>query len=171
MGGRSPFLCVMGTIILRAGSVLFTAAMTMGLLASCGEGGQEPATETSRTMTGEQRPATARGGTVSVAEFQRLMVEHPGQVLDVRTPGEWDTGVMEGALLIDFYEKDFAQQLDGLDPTRPVFVYCHAGGRSAKAMDMLQAKGFTEVYDLDGGITAWRQAGAPLVEAPSGTKE
>ena len=40
MGGRSPFLCVMGTIILRAGSVLFTAAMTMGLLASCGEGGR-----------------------------------------------------------------------------------------------------------------------------------
>ena len=109
---------------------------------------------------------------MSVADFQRLMAEHPGQVLDVRTPGEWDTGVMEGALLIDFYEKDFAQQLDGLDPTRPVFVYCHAGGRSAKAMDMLQAKvGFTEVYDLDGGITAWRQVCAPLVEAPSGTKE
>lgn len=162
----------MGTYILRTGGVLITAVMTMGLLASCGGGDHEPAAaEQAGGTVSEQKPAQEmKGGTVAVAEFQRLLAERPGQVLDVRTPGEWETGVIEGAVLMDFYESDFKDKLDGLDPGSPVFVYCHAGGRSAKAMEMLQAKGFTEVYDLDGGVTAWRQAGAPLVDAGSGSK-
>lgn len=81
------------------------------------------------------------------------------QVLDVRTPKEWESGIIEGATKINFYESNFSTEVQKLDKSAPVFVYCAAGGRSASAMKQMKQLGFTQIYNLQGGIGAWKSAG------------
>jgi rhodanese-related sulfurtransferase len=50
------------------------------------------------------------------------------------------------------------------DPGKPVLVYCRSGGRSARASKQLEKLGYKVVYDLDGGITAWKKAGKKVVK-------
>lgn len=86
------------------------------------------------------------------------------QLLDVRTKEEWDEGHLKGATLITVTEEGFLDKAKAtLDPKKGVVVYCRSGRRSAKAAAWLRSAGFT-VYDLDGGITAWKAAGKPVVK-------
>lgn len=86
------------------------------------------------------------------------------QVLDVRTPEEWATGTLEGADRINIYDADFKEKAAQLDKNKAVMVYCRSGGRSAQAASMLKEMGFTEVYNLKGGITGWQTAGYEVVK-------
>ncbi|MGB0431368.1 MAG: rhodanese-like domain-containing protein, partial [Bacteroidia bacterium] len=89
--------------------------------------------------------------------FEKQMKDKPGIILDVRTPDEYRQGHIDGSLLIDWYSKDFDTKVAELDKSKPIYVYCHVGGRSASAMKKLTKQlGFTEVYNLKGGIVAWR---------------
>lgn len=102
---------------------------------------------------------------VTVAEFkEKLSMEGPFQLVDVRTPAECATGMIENAKAMNINDAAFEAELNTLDPTIPVLVYCKSGGRSGRAMDMMKSKGFVEVYNLDGGITAWREAGEDIVK-------
>ncbi len=86
------------------------------------------------------------------------------QLVDVRTPAEWDEGVIEGARRINWKDEDFAKQArDQLDPKRPVLVYCRSGGRSAGAAKALRQMGFEQVLNLEGGMIAWGKADEPKV--------
>jgi len=80
------------------------------------------------------------------------------QLVDVRTPAEFQGGYIAGAKLINIQDTDFAQKISQLDKNRPVLVYCAVGGRSANAAGQFTKLGFTKVYDLKGGITAWKNA-------------
>ena len=82
---------------------------------------------------------------------QAIMADTTVQVVDVRTPNEFNSGHFEQAVNLDFYDPDFSKQLDSLDKSRPVYLYCRSGNRSAKAAMMLVEKGFKEIYDLKGG--------------------
>lgn len=84
------------------------------------------------------------------------------QVLDVRTPGEFAAGSIQGAQNIDIYDQAFRQNLSALDKNKAVLVYCKSGGRSAEAAGIMKELGFTEVYNLEGGVLAWTNAGKPL---------
>ncbi len=96
---------------------------------------------------------------VDANEFKTLIESGNGTVLDVRTPQETAQGVIPGATTIDFYAPDFQEQIKKLDPSKPVYVYCKSGGRSSNAAQMLKDLGFKEVYNLNGGITAWQANG------------
>ncbi len=86
------------------------------------------------------------------------------QILDVRTPREWEEGILENAVMLDYFDKNHKEALSQtLDPNAPVLVYCRSGGRSAKSAQILIDLGFTEVYDLKGGVTVWKATGRPLV--------
>jgi phage shock protein E len=90
------------------------------------------------------------------AAYQAKMTELPElQLLDVRTPQEYAAGHIEGAINCDFYDNDFADQLQKLDKNRPVMLYCRSGARSAQAAKRMEAMGFAELYDLRGGYLAW----------------
>ncbi|MEO0897138.1 MAG: rhodanese-like domain-containing protein [Bacteroidota bacterium] len=93
-------------------------------------------------------------------EFQTAM-QNSGQyiLLDVRTPEEYASGKIQGAKNINVRNRSFNQEVAQLDINLPVFVYCHSGGRSAYAASKLQSMGFLQVYDLRGGITAWKSQG------------
>lgn len=80
------------------------------------------------------------------------------QLLDVRTPEEFSGDHIENAVNIDWNGDDFEAKANQYDKSKPVFVYCKIGGRSAKAADKLAEMGFTEVYNLDGGILKWNAA-------------
>ena len=95
---------------------------------------------------------------INVQEFSRLMKEKPGLLLDVRTQGEINKGAIEGYVHLDFFADNFDAELDKLDKSKPVYVYCASGGRSHEAMEMMQKKGFSEVYNLDGGYNAWKKS-------------
>lgn len=79
-------------------------------------------------------------------------------ILDVRTPAEWKEGVLEGAVLLNFYSDAFKEELTKIDPDKKVYIYCRSGGRSAKAAQILSENGYSEVYNLLGGIGAWNEA-------------
>jgi len=88
------------------------------------------------------------------------------QIIDVRTPEEFKSGHLHGALNINFYDEDFSEQLQKLDKDKPVLVYCRSGKRSGKAAEQLQKLGFKTIFDLKGGITAWKEAELPLFVEP-----
>ncbi|QIE59122.1 rhodanese-like domain-containing protein [Rasiella rasia] len=86
------------------------------------------------------------------------------QVLDVRTPEEYGVSHLKDAQNICVTENDFKEKVEGLDKEKPVYVYCKKGGRSARAAKILVEMGFKEVYDLQGGITAWESEGLETSE-------
>lgn len=96
---------------------------------------------------------------VNAEEFKSLVEKGNGIVLDVRTPQETAQGVIPNAVTIDFYAPDFKEQVDKLDKNKPVYVYCKSGGRSSNAAQILKDLGFKEIYNLNGGITAWQANG------------
>jgi rhodanese-related sulfurtransferase len=85
------------------------------------------------------------------------------QILDVRTPGEYSSGHIKGALLADWNNKEeFKRRVAFIDKNKPVYVYCLAGGRSAAAAETMRAEGYENVYELKGGINAWKADNKPL---------
>ena len=68
-------------------------------------------------------------------------------LLDVRTPQEFSTGHIKGALNINFSAPDFTSKIDELDKSATYLVYCKVGGRSSKAMKLMQEKGFKKVFN------------------------
>lgn len=99
------------------------------------------------------------------AEAGAEIAEQPASdlvILDVRTPEEFDEGHLEGAILVDFYEADFADRIAELDPDVPYLLYCRSGNRSGQASEMMRDLGFVDVAEIDGGILAWLDSGLPL---------
>jgi rhodanese-related sulfurtransferase len=96
--------------------------------------------------------------------YLKLKASTPGlQLLDVRTPEEVAGGIIEGASHINVHDADFVEKAaQALDKNAPLVLYCKAGGRSAKAADLLAEQGFSKIYNLTGGITAWESAGKPV---------
>jgi len=82
-------------------------------------------------------------------------------LLDVRTEAEVKEGALPNAQNI-VYDDSFGDRVGTLSKEIPVFVYCAAGKRSAKAAEILKEKGFKEVYQLKGGLDAWKEAKLPL---------
>ena len=102
------------------------------------------------------------GAAVSASDFAAALKRPGTVVLDVRTPAEFAQGHLPGAVNIDI-SGDFAGGMSRLDPTAPYAVYCHSGNRSAAAVQAMTSVGFTDVYDLAGGILAWQKAGGEVV--------
>lgn len=94
--------------------------------------------------------------------FEKHMASHEGQVIDVRTPKEYNSGHIKDAVNMHVYDADFLTRLDSLDKDETVYVYCQVGGRSNEAVEALQSKGFGHIVELDGGIDAWNEAGKPV---------
>lgn len=84
-------------------------------------------------------------------------------VLDVRTPGEYAGGHLEGAVLLDLTGGDFAAALPGLDPDTEYVVYCRSGNRSGQAVSMMVQAGFPAVTDLGSMEAASAATGLDIV--------
>jgi len=99
---------------------------------------------------------------LSVADFESKSTKKNTLVIDVRTPEEVAEGRLPGSMNINFLSEDFAQEIGVLNKKATYLIYCRTGNKSRKAVDLLQKAGFKHVYMLDGGITAWKEAGKPI---------
>lgn len=116
-----------------------------------------------RGTTGNNRMLTSYSN-VNVEEFQTMIADPNVQLLDVRTPEEFDDGHIAGATLIDVNDSTFVERAVAvLDKQRPVAVYCRSGRRSGRAANLLSAQGYT-VTNLNGGVMAWQDSGKTLVK-------
>jgi len=98
---------------------------------------------------------------LSPADFDSQYKATEGAILlDVRTVEEVNAGALAGAINI-VYDDAFAEKLGNLEH-KPIFVYCGSGIRSAKAAAILKEKGYDSVYEMDGGMKAWKAAGLPV---------
>ena len=95
---------------------------------------------------------------ISSAELKEISKIEGVQLVDVLTPGEYKDGHIPNALNIDFLDKNFQKNIQQLDKTKPVIVYCQRGGRSAKCASQLIADGFDKIYDLDHGFFEWKSS-------------
>lgn len=110
-----------------------------------------------------QNDQAEKGGVTPANQFKELIDKYDNEiVLDIRTQGEVDQGFIPDAIHIDFYGETFKSEIAKLDKTKPVFVYCAAGGRSGKTYTMMKELGFEEVYDLQNGFPTWVKAGYPV---------
>ncbi len=101
---------------------------------------------------------------LSAKEFENGIKSPNIQVLDVRTDKEFKSGHLKDALLADWTnQQQFVERVQSLDKSKPVYTYCLSGGRSGAAANYLRDKGYT-VYNMQGGISAWKKADLPLEE-------
>lgn len=83
------------------------------------------------------------------------------QLIDVRTKTEFNKGHLADSKNMNIYAEDFNVQLKTLDKQKPVYVYCHSGGRSAECATILKQMGFAKVIDMSGGFSTWQKEGLP----------
>ncbi|WP_367916231.1 thioredoxin domain-containing protein [Leadbetterella sp. DM7] len=102
---------------------------------------------------------------LSAKEFADKIKSTPGaQVVDVRTPSEFKAGHIKDASNVDISSGEFKNMAAAIDKSKPVFVYCLSGGRSASAARYLTSQGYNEVYEMTGGMMEWRNNNLPEVK-------
>lgn len=98
--------------------------------------------------------------TIDSKAFAEKIAATPNpQILDVRTPEEFTSDHIDNAKNINWLGNTFVSDVEKLDKSQPVFVYCKSGGRSQKAAEKLNQLGFKTIYQLDGGMLKWDAAG------------
>lgn len=99
---------------------------------------------------------------MDVVRFAKYLSNDSVQLVDVRTPEEFEEGHIAGARNINVFDSDFVDEAEkALDKSRPVAVYCRSGKRSADAARELTENGFN-VTNLEGGILAWKEEHKPI---------
>lgn len=108
---------------------------------------------------------------LEVNNFEKAIQQEGIQILDVRTASEFNGGHLKNALQANWNDAaEFQNRTQHLDKNKPLYVYCLSGGRSAAAATWLRSQGHKEVWELTGGINAWKRANKP-VEATDFTVE
>lgn len=102
------------------------------------------------------------GPSISPMQATLLINREDAVVVDVREPGEYSKGHIPNSRHIPLAQLD--KRLPELDrfKDRPVIVNCQSGNRAFSACSALRKAGFAKVFNLDGGVSAWEQAGLPL---------
>ncbi len=102
---------------------------------------------------------------ITVEEAARMVKRGDAVLLDVRTPQEYRAEHVEGATWIPLDE--LPQRLGELDTDKAILAcFCRSGSRSSKACSILQRNGFKKLYNVHGGILAWKEAGFKTVSGP-----
>jgi rhodanese-related sulfurtransferase len=107
-------------------------------------------------LFGSKTPKNDNIKLLSPEEFKAQIKNKKVQLVDVRTPREFNQGCIEESINIDFYSGKFNVNFDKLDRDKAVYVYCRSGSRSRQSANKLSKMGFTELYDLKGGFMKWR---------------
>lgn len=87
------------------------------------------------------------------SEAEPMSANDFAAVIDVRTVEEWNSGHLDGAVLIGIADADFRQQLTALDMGEDYYIYCRSGNRAGQAIDIMRDMGFTGEL-VNGGAVA-----------------
>ncbi len=107
--------------------------------------------------------APATPATVGVAQARQLIESSPDTlVVDVRTPGEFETAHIDGAINLPLDQVDAHLRRIVADAGGRMVLICQSGQRAQQAQEKLASAGLSDVSVLDGGMNAWLEAGAPV---------
>ncbi len=98
-------------------------------------------------------------GTLSAQQLKAKLAKKEVALVDVREPSEWKEGYVEGANRVFFADLD--ENSETLPKNKPMAVTCSVGNRSSVGASILRRKGFKDVYNVLGGMTAWQALGYP----------
>lgn len=143
----------------RIAAGIATAALLV--LGACGSDDAESSSDDTVAAAAPEAGEAAAPVTVLTPEAGAALIADRADavtIIDVRTPEEFATGHLVGAVNIDVQGAAFTDEVSALDPAGAYVVYCRSGNRSAAATAMMAELGFTELYDL-GGIQDWVAAG------------
>jgi phage shock protein E len=129
----------------KAVALAVAAIASVGLLAGCSSSNE----------------ATKK---VDPVEFSEVIAQPGVIILDVRTPEEFNAGHIANAININVADSNFSTEVSKLDKNATVAVYCRSANRSAVATKEMADIGFTDMYDMQGGIIDWEAAGGPVVQ-------
>jgi phage shock protein E len=129
----------------KAVALAVAAIASVGLLAGC---------SSSNEVTKKVDPV----------EFSEVIAQPGVIILDVRTPEEFNAGHIANAININVADSNFSSEVSKLDKNATVAVYCRSANRSAVATNEMAELGFTDMYDMQGGIIDWEAAGGPVVQ-------
>jgi phage shock protein E len=129
----------------KAVALAVAAIASVGLLAGC---------SSSNEVTKKVDPV----------EFSEVIAQPGVIILDVRTPEEFNAGHIANAININIADSDFSSEVSKLDKNATFAVYCRSANRSAVATNEMAELGFTDMYDMQGGIIDWEAAGGPVVQ-------
>jgi rhodanese-related sulfurtransferase len=102
-------------------------------------------------------------GNVTVEEAKNLIAQNPTlKIVDVRLDTEFNESHLPGAINVCVCDPD--SLLRDLSPNNEILVYCRNGLRSSAALDFLYEHGYSKMYNMVGGIVAWKNAGYPTIE-------
>ncbi len=128
--------------------IFFLLFLAMTTLTSCG---QDIKQEVKQAVKGDLKSVI-----LDVTNYKEVVVGKDLQLVDVRTPKEYQEGFIDDAINIDFMNQEtFNEAFNKLDKNKPLYIYCRSGNRSQQSVALLQALGFKEIYDLKGGYLAW----------------
>lgn len=93
---------------------------------------------------------------LDILEFKAQTQSKKVQLVDVRTPEEFNYGHIQNAINIDSSSEEFNLEFSALNKNEAVYVYCRSGARSRRCANKLAGMGFMEIYDLKGGILNYK---------------
>jgi rhodanese-related sulfurtransferase len=103
---------------------------------------------------------------INILDAYDLIVENQSNpkfmILDVRTPQEFAESRIENAKNIDYNSNTFKDEVSKLERDGKYLVYCRSGMRSLNATKIMMDLGFTDVKNMEGGITKWINKGLPI---------
>ena len=102
---------------------------------------------------------TNEGQSIKVVDkviIEKDVIGKNTQLIDVRTPEEYDAGHIDNAVNYNIINRDtFLIQVQKLNKNQPVYLYCKMGGRSNRAANLLLEEGFKKIFDYSGGYNDW----------------
>jgi rhodanese-related sulfurtransferase len=130
------------------------------IVAGCSQNSDKAAAQKSNPL-GSSHIAAKGFKSISPADAVKLMKERKDLlVVDVRTPQELRNGRIDGSVLIPMWE--ILQGKRSLPKDGPILLVCAVGGRSYGVGQILEKKGWPEIYNLSGGLARWKREGYPV---------
>ncbi|HSI90136.1 MAG TPA: rhodanese-like domain-containing protein [Adhaeribacter sp.] len=108
-----------------------------------------------------QNASTARQNLNAREAKELIETKKEVVILDVRTPEEFHSGHVDGAINLDFYAPDFDQKLANLDKETPYLIYCASGNRSGQTTAKMEKQDFKNIYNSQAGFTELKSEGVP----------
>lgn len=143
-------------IIISIVLAIFLLLILFSSCESCGAGTDKSSSDIETIESSEE----GFKGIVTPNEFSEMVETGEYIVLDLRTQEEYDQGyISEDPLFLDYYKEDFKVELNKLEKEKKYLIYCNSGNRSSYTVPVMNRYGFTEFYELEGGISAWNSVG------------
>lgn len=101
---------------------------------------------------------------LSVTESVQFINQRQAQILDIRTVEEFKAGHIPNSKHLPLSELDSGLKQAKIDSNKPIILVCLSGNRANTALAKLKKAGCKDVVCMEGGISAWNQAGMPLIK-------